>query len=92
MSEFRKQRKIVTMPGSQNQTAEVVLARTLEKVRAGLIDGVVIAIDWKNGDASSDMSSMKVSDALYALRVAQHDLDRAMFDDDHITRWDEEQL
>jgi hypothetical protein len=88
MSSWRSQRKIVTLPGAENHTPEVVLARTLEKARAGLLEGVVVAIAWKDGGASSDRSTMKVSSAAYALRVAEHDLDDIIFDDANMLRED----
>jgi len=67
------------MPGSKNATPEVVLARTLEKAKAGLIKGVIVAIVWDDDGVSSDHSTMKVSQSLLALRVAQDDIDSLIF-------------
>ncbi len=81
---WRSQRKIVTMPGSRSTTPEVVLARTLEKARAGHIKGILIGIIWEDGGCSSDFSVMKVSEAIYALRVVSKDIDDIIFAEDNL--------
>lgn len=74
MASWRTQRKIVSMPGAASATPEAILARTLEKARAGHIKGVVVGIVWNDGSAGSDHSAMNIGDALFALRIADRDV------------------
>jgi hypothetical protein len=82
MSDWRSERKIVAMPGVESATPEVILARTLEKARAGHIRGVVVGIVWNDGSVGSDHSALKMGDALFALHIARRDLDAYIVDVD----------
>ena len=77
---WRSERKIVTLPTKESHTPEVILARTLEKARAGKIRDVVVAIVWKDGAVSSDWSNMKLSDVFYALHISQLEIDEQILD------------
>lgn len=80
--DWKRERKIVAMPTKEAHTPEMVLARTFEKAKAGHIKGVVIGIVWKDGAVSSDFSTLKMGDALFALRVAHQDLDNLVFNEE----------
>ena len=57
------------------ETPELVLARTLEKAKAGYIKSVVIGIVWDDDSVAADWSFGKLGQMLLALRVAETSLD-----------------
>jgi len=71
VSDWRTQRKIVTMPMGEANTPEVVLARTLEKAVAGHIRGIVVSILWDDESTGSDFSYLNPRDALYITKSSQ---------------------
>lgn len=71
MNDWERQRKIATLPNCR-LTAEVCLARTLEKAQAGRIKSVYIGIEFDDGSFDSDWSSMKCTDLATHAAIAQH--------------------
>lgn len=69
-TDWKKQRKLIALPG-KSESPELVLARTLEKARAGYIKSVAIAIVWNDdensGSVESDWSTGSLRDLLYSI-------------------------
>lgn len=69
--DWKRERKISTLPNCE-VTAEVALARALEKASAGFIKSVYIGIEWNDGTFVADWSSMRSPDLAAHALVAQH--------------------
>lgn len=64
MSEWRRKRKIVRMPGVKLTPASVA-ASTLEMAKGGLVKNLVVAIEWQDGSVNVDWSLMPMSSAAW---------------------------
>lgn len=61
---WRRARKLAHLPGT-DITPELVLARTLEKAKAGHIKRVCVYIQWTDESTDFDWSTMKQSDLAF---------------------------
>ena len=78
LGDWKEERTIVSFPGRDSETPVSVLARTLEKARAGHIKqvAVVIVLDDDEESTSCDYSAGKLSMLLYgceSLRIGIND-------------------
>ena len=78
MGDWKEQRKIVALPLPKCDTPEVVLARTLEKARAGHIRSVAICIVWEEGGVDTDFSNGKLSELAFSIKALDMDLQDMM--------------
>lgn len=61
---WQRARKIAHLPGT-DITPELVLARTLEKAKAGHIKNVCIYVQWTDESVDFDYCTMKQSDLAF---------------------------
>ena len=66
------------MPLEGCETPEIVLARTLEKAQAGMVEAVIVSILWKDTSISSDFSQISNSNAVYMLKGTDMDIEERM--------------
>lgn len=77
-------RKVVTFPGQKSCNPVNVLARTLDKARAGEIKSVSVVIEWNDGTVQCDWSLTQVSILLMMAKMLEVSATRMLLsaDDD----------